>query len=71
MLDYVPTREYRFVVEGDLSDARGVFDGMTRTREEGGTVLAGASRRGKVLRSERADEQAHGREAPAPSPRGV
>jgi hypothetical protein len=39
---YVPTREYRLVVEGELSDNMAVFfEGMTLTREEGTTLLAG------------------------------
>jgi hypothetical protein len=45
MLAYVRSREYRLVVEGELSDSMGVaFDGMTLTREEGNTVLAGPVR---------------------------
>ena len=41
----MPTREYRLVVEGELSDSIGVvFEGMTLTREEGNTVLAGPVR---------------------------
>jgi hypothetical protein len=41
----MPTREYRLVVEGELSDSIGVvFEGMTLTREEGTTVIAGAVR---------------------------
>jgi hypothetical protein len=39
------TREYRLVVEGELSDTIGVaFEGMTLTREEGRTILAGPVR---------------------------
>jgi hypothetical protein len=41
----MPTREYRIVVEGELSDRMGViFEGMTLTREEGQTVLSGSVR---------------------------
>jgi hypothetical protein len=41
----MPTREYRLVVEGELSDSMGVvFEGMTLTREEGKTVIAGPVR---------------------------
>jgi hypothetical protein len=41
----MPTREYRLVVEGELSDTIGVaFEGMTLTREEGRTVFAGPVR---------------------------
>jgi hypothetical protein len=41
----MPTREYRLVVEGELSDSMGVvFEGMTLTREEGKTVLIGPVR---------------------------
>ena len=41
----MPTREYRLVVEGELSDRMGlVFEGMTLTRVEGNTVLAGPVR---------------------------
>jgi hypothetical protein len=42
---YVPTRKYRLVVEGELSDGMGVvFEGMTLTRKSGKTVLAGPVR---------------------------
>jgi hypothetical protein len=45
MLGYMPTREYRLVVEGELSDTMGVvFEGMTLRHEEGNTVLAGPVR---------------------------
>jgi hypothetical protein len=41
----MPTREYRLVVEGELSDSIGVvFEGMTLTRKDGRTVLAGPVR---------------------------
>jgi len=41
----MPTREYRLVVDGELSDNLGVvFGGMTLTREHGKTVLAGQVR---------------------------
>jgi len=41
----MPTREYRLVVEGELSDSMGVvFEGMTLTREEGRTLIAGPVR---------------------------
>ncbi len=41
----MPTREYRLVVEGELSDRMGVvFEGMTLTRETSKTVLAGPVR---------------------------
>ena len=41
----MPTREYRLVVEGELSDSIGVvFDGMTLTHEQGRTVIAGPVR---------------------------
>jgi hypothetical protein len=41
----MPTREYRLVVDGELSDNLGVvFGGMTLTREHGKTVLAGPVR---------------------------
>jgi hypothetical protein len=41
----MPTREYRLVVEGELSDSIGVvFEGMTLSRTEGRTVLAGPVR---------------------------
>jgi hypothetical protein len=41
----MPTREYRLVVEGELSDDMGVvFEGMNLAREEGRTVLAGPVR---------------------------
>jgi hypothetical protein len=41
----MPTRDYRLVVEGELSDGMGVvFEGMTLMREEGNTVLAGPVR---------------------------
>jgi hypothetical protein len=38
-------REYRLVVEGELSDQAGrAFEGMTLTREDGTTVLVGRIR---------------------------
>jgi hypothetical protein len=41
----MPTREYRLVLEGELSDDMGlVFEGMSLTREDGTTVLAGPVR---------------------------
>jgi hypothetical protein len=41
----VPTREYRLVVEDELSDdTEAVFEDMTLTREEGNTVLTGPVR---------------------------
>ena len=41
----MPTRDYRLVVEGELSDSIEVFfEGMTLTREEGTTVIAGPVR---------------------------
>jgi hypothetical protein len=41
----MPTREYRLVVEGELSDRfEDFFEGMTLTREEGTTVLDGPIR---------------------------
>ena len=41
----MPTRLYRLVVEGEVSDSIGVvFEGMTLTREDGKTVLAGPVR---------------------------
>jgi hypothetical protein len=41
----MPTREYRLVLEGELSDDMGlVFKGMSLTREDGTTVLAGPVR---------------------------
>jgi hypothetical protein len=41
----VPVREYRFVVEGELSDELGsLFAGMTLTRKEGQTWLVGKVR---------------------------
>ncbi len=41
----MPTRHYRLVVEGGLSDSLGVvFEGMTLTCEDGNTVLAGPVR---------------------------
>ena len=41
----MPTREYRLIVEGELSDSMEVtFEGMTLTREEGRTVIAGPVR---------------------------
>jgi hypothetical protein len=45
MLDYMPTRDYRLVVEGGLSNSGGVlFEGMSLTHEEGKTVLVGPVR---------------------------
>jgi hypothetical protein len=42
MLGEMPVREYRLVVEGELSDQAGpAFEGMTLTREDGTTVLVG------------------------------
>lgn len=41
----MPSRQYRLVVEGELSDrVVGAFEGMTLTREEGNTVLEGTVR---------------------------
>ena len=41
----MPTRLYRLVVEGEVSDSIGVvFEDMTLTREDGKTVLAGPVR---------------------------
>jgi hypothetical protein len=41
----MPTREYRLVVEGELSDDMGVvFEGMTLARVKGRTVLTGPVR---------------------------
>ncbi len=41
----MPTRNYRLVVEGELSDSIGiVFAGMTLTRAEGKTALTGPVR---------------------------
>jgi hypothetical protein len=41
----MPVREYRFVVEGELSDQLGsAFAGMTLTRKEGQTLLVGPVR---------------------------
>ena len=41
----VPSREYRFELEGELSDRMcPAFDGMTLTRVRGNTVLAGTVR---------------------------
>lgn len=41
----MPSRRYRLVVEGELSDRMEVaFGGMTLTREAGNTVLDGAVR---------------------------
>jgi hypothetical protein len=41
----MPTRDYRLVVEGELSDSIGVvFERMTLTHEEGTTVIAGPVR---------------------------
>jgi hypothetical protein len=41
----VPLREYRLVVEGELSDRSGrAFEGMTLVREKGNTVLVGPVR---------------------------
>jgi hypothetical protein len=41
----VASREYRFVVEGELSDRLGpAFGAMTLTREPGKTVLTGRVR---------------------------
>jgi hypothetical protein len=39
------TRDYRLIVEGELSDRTGrAFEGMALTRESGNTVLAGPVR---------------------------
>jgi hypothetical protein len=44
-LGCVSAREYRLVVEGELTDGMGVvFEGLTLTREDGKTVLAGPVR---------------------------
>lgn len=41
----VPERDYRLVVEGELSDRmRPAFEGMTLTHEHGNTVLSGPVR---------------------------
>lgn len=41
----MPSRRYRLVVEGELSDRmEAAFGGMTLTREAGNTVLDGAVR---------------------------
>jgi hypothetical protein len=41
----MPTREYRLVVEGELSDRAGrAFEGMTLRREDGKTKLVGPVR---------------------------
>ena len=41
----MPCRQYRLVVEGELSDRlRPAFEGMTLTHEEGNTVLTGPVR---------------------------
>jgi hypothetical protein len=41
----VPTREYRLVVEGELSErSRQAFDGMTMAHDHGNTVLVGPVR---------------------------
>lgn len=41
----MPSRQYRLVVEGELSDrVEPAFEGMTLTRQEGNTVLAGLIR---------------------------
>jgi hypothetical protein len=45
MLGYMPSREYRVVVEGELSDgAQIVLAGMTVTCEQGKAVLVGPVR---------------------------
>jgi hypothetical protein len=41
----MPSRQYRLVVEGELSDrVELAFEGMTLTREEGNTILEGPVR---------------------------
>ena len=41
----MPSREYRLVVQGELSDTMAVaFDGMALKREDGSTVLTGPVR---------------------------
>ena len=41
----MPSRQYRLIVEGELSDQVGLtLDGMTLTREDGNTVLVGLVR---------------------------
>ena len=41
----MPSRHYRLVVEGELSDSvTGAFGGMALTREKGNTVLEGSVR---------------------------
>jgi len=41
----MPTRDYRLVVEGELSDDMGaMFEGITHVRERGNTVFAGPVR---------------------------
>jgi hypothetical protein len=45
MLSSMPTRQYRLVVEGELSDRIDpAFESMTLTHEEGNTVLTGPVR---------------------------
>jgi hypothetical protein len=42
MLRYMASRNYRLIVEGELSDTlEPAFDGMTLTRAEGNTALTG------------------------------
>ena len=41
----MPSRQYRLVVEGELSDrVEPAFEGMALTREEGNTILEGPVR---------------------------
>lgn len=41
----MPSRQYRLIVEGELSDhVEAAFDGMTMTRDEGNTILEGPVR---------------------------
>ena len=41
----MPSREYRLVVQGELSDTMAIaFDGMALKREDGSTVLTGPVR---------------------------
>jgi hypothetical protein len=45
MLGEMPVRDYRLVVEGELSDQAGpAFEVMTLTREDGTTLLVGRVR---------------------------
>jgi hypothetical protein len=45
IVDGMPERDYRLVVDGELSDEVGrAFEGMSLTRERGRTVLVGTVR---------------------------